>query len=302
MATVLALLASGRSNGFTASVLDAAVRGAQSVEGIHVRRVHLHNHHFGPCTSCFHCIRDERHECTLRDAMGAGGELMAEVKGANGWIFADPVHFWGPSAQCHLFIERCYPFVWSGQLEGMPFASISCASNQGMQRLANQELCKWAFTLGLRYVGGLPVHTAYIEQARREAKELGRRLGQAAVVDAQGRCKYPDQERYVDYLDAPWPPLEPYLDNLTHGTMAHERSLIAQGLDTFSQQEAIELLQEAQEQLDSALALYREGRHPDACRPLVRASALWTHATWREFLQDDVIRADVPAAYRPIED
>jgi multimeric flavodoxin WrbA len=237
----------------------------------------------------------------LRDAMGADGELMAEVRRANGWILADPVHFWGPSAQCHLFIERCYPFVWSGQLEGMPFASISCASNQGMQRLANQELAKWAFTLGLRYVGGLPVHTTYLDQAHREAEELGRRLGRAVQVDAQGRNKYPDQERYVDYLDAPWRPLEPYLDNLTQGTMAYERSLIAQGLDTFRQQEAIGLLHEALEQLKRALALYGEGRHPDACRQLVRASALWTHATWREFLQDDVIKADVPEAYRPME-
>jgi multimeric flavodoxin WrbA len=302
MATVLALLASGRSHGFTASVLDAAVLGAQSVEDVQVRRVRLHSHHFGPCTSCFHCIRDEMHACTLRDAMGAEGELMAEVKRANGWILADPVHFWGPSAQCHLFIERCYPFVWSGRLEGMPFASISCASNQGMQRLANQELCKWAFTLGLRYVGGLPVHTAYIEQARREAEALGRRLGQAAIIDAQGRRKYPDRERYVDYLEAPWPPLEPYLDNLTRGTRVVEGSLIAQGLESFRQPEAIERLREARELLDVALTLYREGRYPEACRRLVRASALWTHATWREFLQDDVIAADVPAAYRPIED
>jgi multimeric flavodoxin WrbA len=302
MATVLALLASGRSNGFTASVLDAAARGAQSVEGVQVRQVRLHSHRFGPCTSCFHCIRDEAHECTLQDAMGGGGELMAEVVGANGWILADPVHFWGTSAQCHLFIERCYPFVWSGALEGMPFASISCASNQGMQRLANRELCKWAFTLGLRYVGGLPVHTAYIEQARRDAEVLGRRLGRAALVDARARQKYPDQERYVDYADAPWPPLEPYLDNLTRGTMACERSLIAQGLGTFRRQEAIELLQEALGPFEDALALYGEGRYADACRQLVRASALWTHATWREYLEEDVIKAGVPEAYRPIEE
>lgn len=302
MATVLAMLASGRSNGFTASVLDAAARGAQRVEGVHVQQVRLHSYQFGPCTSCFHCIRDEAHECILRDAMGADGELMAKVKRANAWILADPVHFWGPSAQCHLFIERCYPFVWSARLEGMPFASISCASNQGMQRLANQGLCKWAFTLGLRYVGGLPVHTAYIDQARREAEELGQRLGRAAVVDAQGRRRYPDQERYVDYLDAPWRPLEPYLDNLTRGTMAYERSLIAQGLDTFGRQEAILLLEEAREQLEAALALYREGRQTDACRHLVKASALWTHATWKEFLEEDVVKADVPAAYRPIEE
>ncbi len=163
MAYVLALLASGRTKGFTASVLQAAINGAESVSDVEVELVHLHKYKFGPCTSCFNCIRDEKHNCTLPDAMGGKGELMAKVKRANGWIIADPVHCWGTSAQCHLFIERCYPFIWSGDLEGMPFASISCASNQGMQRLANANLCKWAFTFGLRYIGGLPVHTAYIE-------------------------------------------------------------------------------------------------------------------------------------------
>jgi multimeric flavodoxin WrbA len=233
--------------------------------------------------------------------MGSDGELMSMVQHANGWIIADPVHFWGPSAQCHLFIERCYPFVWSGKLGGMPFASISCASNQGMQRLANEELCKWAFTLGLRYVGGLPVHTAHMEQARREAEELGRGLAQAALVDARDRHRCPDEEQYVDYLTAPWSPLEPYLDNLSDGTMAYERSLIAQGLDTFRNSEAVGLLREAQSWFRDGLALYLEGRYPDACRQLVRASALWTHATWKEFLEEDVIGAGVPDAYRPIE-
>jgi multimeric flavodoxin WrbA len=300
MATVLALLASGRAHGFTASLLDAAVEGAQSVDGVDVRRQHLHRHRFGPCTSCFNCIRNEAHECTLRDAMGADGALMAEVKRANAIVIADAVHFWGPSAQSHLFIERCYPFVWSGELVGMPFGSISCASNQGMQRLATRELCKWAFTLGLRYVGGLPAHTAYLDRARRQARDLGRRLGEAAVADARGRLPYPERQRYVDYLDAPWRPVEPYLENLTGGTMAREGSMIDDGLCTFRRDEALSLLREARRPFDVALALYQQGRCEEAVEQLVRASALWTHATWKEFLEEDVIGATVPPAYRPI--
>ena len=300
MAHVLALLASGRAKGFTASVLQAASEGAGSVEGVEVEFVHLHRFNFGPCRSCFSCIRDEEHECAQRDAMGGQGELMAKIRRANGWIMADPVHMWGPSATCHLFIERCYPFVWSGKLSGMPFMSISCASNQGMQRLANEFICKWAFTFGLRYIGGLPVHTTYLERAKKEAQELGRRLGEAAQEDARERKQVSDQERFVDYLDKPWSALEPYLENLSNGTMEYESSLIAEGLANFERQEALELLGEAKGLFQQALQSYKEGDKEAACDWLVRASALWTHATWKEFLEEEVVKTGAPETYRPI--
>jgi len=302
MANILALLASGRSKGFTASVLQAAIKGAQRIEGIEVERVQLHKFDFGPCTSCFQCIRNDPHECVLKDAMGGDGALMAKIKHANGWILADPVHYWGPSAQCHLLIERCYPFLWSGELEGMPFASISCASNQGMQRLANANLCKWAFCKGFRYIGGLPVHTVYLERALLEAEDLGRKLAEAAKKDAQGRAKFPDQERYVDYLDKPWSVLELYLDNISNGTMTYESSLIAEGLTNFKREEAIKLLKKSREYFESALDLCKSNQAEVACTQLARASALWTHATWKEFLEADVVKTSVPGAYRPIDD
>ena len=302
MARVLALLMSGRSKGFTAGVLRAAAKGAESVDGVEVERVHLHRYPFGPCRSCFSCIRSETHECAQRDAMGAQGKLMAKVKAANAWIIADPVHMWGTSAQCHLFIERCYPLVWSGALCGMPFMSISCASNQGMHRLANATLCKWAFCYGMRHIGGLAVHTTYLERAQREAEELGRKLGTAANEDAQGRQAPPEQQRYHDYLDAPWSALEPYLDNLTNGTMAYEDSLIAQGLESFTRPAALELLQEAEGHLRQALQHYHQQDRHAACDELVRAGTLWSHATWKQFIEEDVVGTSAPEAYRPMAD
>ena len=302
MAHVLALLASGRTKGFTASLLHAAIKGAELIDGVDVELVHLHKYKFGPCTSCFQCIRNEGHECSQADDMGGDGALMAKIKRANGWIIADPVHGWGPSAQCHLFVERCYPFVWSGELQGMPFASISCASNQGMQRLANENLCKWSFTGGFRYMGGLPVHTTYLERALPEAEQLGRKLAEAAVVDAQGREPYPEEERYVDYLQHPWSPLEPYLDNLSNGAMAYDTSLIEEGLATFKRASAVGLLKKARGFFEQALQDYHDGRETEACEQLVKASALWTHATWKEFLEEDVIKTTVPGAYRPLEE
>ena len=301
MAHVLALLASGRTKGFTASLLEAASRGARSVDGVEVEFVHLHRYRFAPCASCFTCIRGDDHDCGQNDAMGGDGELMAKVKGANGWILSDPVHFWGPSAQTHLFIERCYPFLWSGGLHGMPFASMSCASNQGMQRLADEQICKWAFCHGFRYMGGLPVHTTYLEQGRKDAEALGRRLGEAAVEDARGRKGYTDKERFVMSLKRTWSALEPYLENLTNGTMEFEPSLIAQGLAGFQRPEAVELLRQAEKPFREALALFKAGEHEASCEVLVESSALWTHATWKEFLEQDVTKTEVPEAYRPME-
>lgn len=302
MAQILALLASGRSKGFTASLLQASIKGAQCIEGVEVEWVHLHKFKFGPCNSCFQCIRNDPHECVLKDAMGGDGKLMEKLKLANGWILADPVHYWGPSAQCHLFIERCYPFLWSGELEGMPFASISCASNQGMQRLANAELCKWSFCKGFRYIGGLPVHTTYFERALEEAENLGRKLAEAAKIDVEGRVKFPDRERYVEYLNKPWSVLEPYLDNLSSGTMAYDSSLIAEGFTSFKRKAALEQLKKSREHFESALELYHTGQIESACDQLAQASAFWTHATWKEFLEADVIKTDVPEAYRPVDD
>ena len=302
MAHVLALLMSGRTKGFTASLLQQAVKGAEGVDGVEVEFVHLHRHKFGPCQSCFNCIRSESHECVQKDAMGGKGELMAKVRRANAWIIADPVHMWGPSAQCHLFIERCYPLVWSGLLSGMPFMSMSCASNQGMHRLANATICKWAFCYGMRHIGGMAVHTSYIERARRQAEQLGRKLGEAAKTDAKGRQPLPEQQRYLDYLNKPWSALEPYLDNLSNGNMAYDGSLIAEGLASFKHPEAIEMLERAKKHFEQALAHYQQDQKESACDELVRAGTLWTHATWKEFVEEQVVGTSAPKAYRPLED
>jgi len=301
MAYVLALLFSGRRRGYTSGLLEEAARGAREV-GAEVEVVRVQRYRFGPCTSCFECIRREEHRCVLPDDMGKDGELFGKVLRANGIIFGDPVHNWGPSATCHLFVERLYPFLWSGELDGLPVASISCASNQGMQRLALEGICKWVFGFGMRWVGGLAVHTTELDRARAEARKLGTELGREALRDSEERRKFPsEQERYRAYLDAPWSPLEPYLWNLTDGTFSVEGSLLARAFRTFGNPEARELLGRALEDLRRCLELYHEGRREEACGYLVEAGALWTHATWKEFLEEDVIGTKIPEAYRPLD-
>jgi multimeric flavodoxin WrbA len=287
-------------------MLAAAVEGMQRVEGVAVEVVRLHDYQFGPCTSCFSCIRDENHLCVQHDAFGdqGMGELFVKVTLANGLFLADAVHHWGPTAMCHLFIERLYPFLWSGKLDGLPFASVSCATNQGMQRLANAEICKWAFAYGMRYVGGLPAHAAYWDRAVAEAQALGQRLAEASVADERdGRRPHGgDEPRWRAYRGQPWEVLEPYLDNMTNGTFTLENSLPATALreGAFHRPEAVALLEQVVPELERALTAYHAGDEETSIHHLVQASAFWTHATWKEFLEEQAVHASAPEVYRPL--
>jgi len=304
MAHILALLMSGRRKGYTAGLWRVAIEGAEAVQGVTVNAVHVHDYQFGPCTSCFACIRQPQDYCVLDDDMGRRGQgaLFRKVREANGLLIAEPVHMWGSCAQTHLFMERLYPLGWTGELSGMPAMAISCASNQGMQHLATRTLARWCFCASLRYVGGLSAHTAYYQEAQNQARYLGNKLAQAALQDEAERESLSDEEKWLAYMDKPWNALLPYLENLTRGTLQAQDSLVEYGLGqgTFRREEARQCLEQAREPMQRAIAAWRLHDHEAAQRHLLRASALWTRATWLEFLEEDVIRASQPPAYRPI--
>jgi hypothetical protein len=240
----------------------------------------------------------------LEDDMGRNGELFRRAREANGLLVADAVHMWGPTAYAHTFVERLYPMLWTGELKGLPFATISCASNQGMHILATREMCKWALGLGLRYIGGLPVHTVHLEQSLSQARTLGEKLAEAAMMDgSQGRQAFAsDEECYLYYMDKPWNALEPYIENLSNGTFKWGMSLPEFGLRqrTFQRPEAITLLEETSEEFRETLRYYRLNELREAIAHLVRAGLYWTSATWKEFLERDVVGAAQPGAYRSL--
>ena len=307
MAKILAILCSGRKKGYTATLLAEAINGAKDVsEQVEVELLYLHDYSFSPCTSCFHCIRDTEHKCILDDDFGRNGkgEIFQKIDNANGWIIADPVHVWGPTAMCHLFIERCYPFVWSGKLEGMPIVSISCATNQGMHRLAYAEICKWAFAIGLRYIDGLAVHASHFQESLKEARYLGKKLAESALSDEKdGRKKFTnDEERYFYYMDKPWNGLDPYMDNLSNGSLGGQSSMIEAALKrgVFKKEEAVDLLEKSSTEFKEAVRYYNLKDYENAIKYLVRASSFWTHATWKEFLEEQAIKTSPPNVYRPL--
>jgi hypothetical protein len=234
------------------------------------------------------------------------GKLWKRLEGVNGFIFAAPVHGWIADALTHLFIERFYPFLWTGELKGIPVVTITVASNQGFQNAANTMLCELAFTQAMKYVGGLPVHAAYLDEALRESRHLGAKLGEAALKDEkEGRKAPTDEELWLHYQDKPWSVFPHYIENLTMGTADTRHSIIKRALaqGTFKRKEAVELLQKADEEFDKYSHYYSLNDYENALKSLVKSSAFWTHATFKEFLEE-IIRpegANLPSSYRPLE-
>lgn len=302
MARILALLTSARKKGFTSGLLMEALTGAEEVEGAEVDLAYVYDYTFGPCTSCYNCIREIGRYCTLKDDMGREGALFQKILEANALIIAEPVHMWGNAAMTHLFMERLYPFLWDGKLSGMPFVSISCASNQGMMRIANRDLARLAFCYKMLYLGGLPVHRVYYDEGLRHARYLGIKLAQAGLEDEQeGRRPLSDEEAWFYYMDKPWNALYLYIDNLTRGTFRWEDSLIEYGLaqGVFKDEEAIQLMEEAREYMIQTINAWNLNDYGEAQRNLIEASARWTRATYLEFGKKSM-DAEQPELYRPI--
>ena len=96
----------------------------------------------------------------------------------------------------------------------------------------------------------------------------------------------------------------PYMENLSQGSLKWQKSLMEKALRqrAFSNQEAIELLEKASVEFQNAVKYYNLNDYQSASRHLVRASSFWTHATWKEFLEEQIIRSKPPEVYRPLPD
>lgn len=103
-AKMLTILTSGRKEGYTSGLLKKAIEGIES-QNVDVDYVWLTQYNIKPCIACFNCIRNDEHLCIQNDDMGKKGEglLVKKIKEVNAILIADPVYFWGATAQAHLF-------------------------------------------------------------------------------------------------------------------------------------------------------------------------------------------------------
>ena len=299
-AKVLAVLCSGRKKGYTASILAHAIEGAQEVPGVEIDFVSLFDYEIKPCQSCFSCVKKPENMCIIDDDFGrkGQGELLKKVNEANGILLAEPVHMWSTSTSCHLFLERLYPFLWNGKVNGFPFASISCASNQGFYRFAAREICRRLIPYNIRPVDILGLHTA-MPDAYTRARELGKKLAEAARLDAKkGRQAFLNElEKFKFYSNMPENAFLINLENMTNGLNQYEGSLVEMG-NSFEHPEGQTFARQASEALKEALAHHLAGDLGKSMEALVKASDYWTNATWKEFLEDNVIGTKMPKSYK----
>lgn len=288
MATLLSIMCSPKVRGFTEALLRETLHGVREISGVNIDEIFLPDYQFQTCRACYSCTRSPKHTCVLDDEMGKNGdgELFLKLNSANGLLLANPTYLWGANALCHLFFERCYPFIWSDTLNGMPFASVSSAYNIGFHRLADREICRWAFLIKFRHIGSLPTHSVHFEKSKPQLRQLGKDIAEATLRDArEGRKKFTDEERFLYYMDKPWTALEPYFDNLTFGTFQWENSLTQLGFAEgwFSDPDAIKDFEVADAELKAAFKHYEEGNLSEANRILAKASVTWKRATGKEY-------------------
>lgn len=286
MAKVLCVQASPRKKGYTAKLLDGAIKGIESVSNVEYDLIHLRDYFpINPCTSCWNCVKN-KNSCILKDSMGEKGELFQKLCNANALFVSHPVYYGRPPSGLHLFFERFYPFMWSGKLNGMPFASISQAANNGGIRTAQIDITRWAITFNLRVIGGLPVHMVAYDEAITSAEELGKKIAEAALADSEERKRVTPIERYLVSYEGQWSRLESSLMDMTNGTLRYEESLIAYAIrhGSMKNEDSAKLLLNAGEELKLSLAHYKKGDLMGAAEHMVKMRSFWSPATLKEFL------------------
>ena len=291
LANVLCVQASPRKKGYSAKLLDSAIEGMKSVSEVDVDLIHLSDYFpINPCKSCWNCVRN-KHSCVHDDSMGkkGKGELFQKINKANALFISHPVYYGRPTAGLHLFFERFYPFMWSGALNGMPFASISQAANNGGARTAQIDMTRWAVTFNLRVIGSLPVHMVTFDESMTRAKDLGKQIAQEALDDVKDRRRVTPVERYLVSYEGQWSRLESSLLDLTNGSLRYEDSLIEYALShgSIKNDESVELLRKAAEELRLSLVSYENNDLLGAAEHLVKMSSFWSPATLREFLPNE---------------
>jgi multimeric flavodoxin WrbA len=101
---ILLLNGSPRTNGNTAGLSDAFIKGATTA-GHKVYRFNLGEMNIHPCIGCLSGGQDKENPCTQKDDMG---KIYPAYKEAEILVFASPLYCWSFTAQMKAVIDRLY--------------------------------------------------------------------------------------------------------------------------------------------------------------------------------------------------
>jgi multimeric flavodoxin WrbA len=107
MVRAVGILGSPRRAGNSATLLQAALRGAAAA-GAETTLVHLNDLDYRGCQGCAEC--GPGGECVLQDALTP---VLAALRQSEVWLFAAPIYHDGLSGQFKTFFDRCA--AWEGQ-------------------------------------------------------------------------------------------------------------------------------------------------------------------------------------------
>lgn len=109
--TIIAFNGSPRKKWNTATLLDHALQGAAEA-GAETEMVHLYDHNFKGCTSCFACKRKDggnRGVCVLRDDLSP---LLERVAAADALLLGSPIYLGAVTGEMRSFMERLvFPLI-----------------------------------------------------------------------------------------------------------------------------------------------------------------------------------------------
>lgn len=134
MATVIGIAGSPRRHGNSATLMRAALAGAES-NGATTTEVYLNGLAYQGCQGCLRCRGGG--DCILDDELSPH---LHTLRSAQGWVLATPIYYDGCSGQFKSFFDRCRTFTHKPhstdidpQLEG-PRGAIIIATYEDKER------------------------------------------------------------------------------------------------------------------------------------------------------------------------
>ncbi len=111
MGTVIAINGSPRKTWNTATLLEHALKGAESA-GAKTELVHLYDLDYKGCTSCFACkLKDGKSygKCAMKDDLTP---VLERIAGADAFILGSPVYLGTATGEMRSFLERLvFPYL-----------------------------------------------------------------------------------------------------------------------------------------------------------------------------------------------